>query len=195
MFRVSEPQGYQRRQIDLYLDLAVVRAVSRHDTVDESAEDGESFVADTGIDKGLAQAYDLLAIALGQIGVQSYRRGCRAGKAVFQVHLLGFQTFELCQQGEDLRPERPNRVWSCDFVESRMHDGTKSRMLDFVDEFTRECLAIRVNRTLKSTAVIDVPTAIYSAGWPGHVRSDNGPESVAKAVRDWIGAVAQRGRS
>ena len=73
-----------------------------------------------------------------------------------------------------LRPERPNHVWSYDFVESRTHDGRKFRMLNVVDEFTRECLAIRVDRKLNSTAVIDVLTDLFILrGVPGHVRSDN----------------------
>ena len=58
------------------------------------------------------------------------------------------------------------------------------------DGFTRECLAIRIDRKLNSTAVIDVLTDLFTLrGVPGHVRSDNGPEFIAKAVRDWIGAV------
>ena len=89
-----------------------------------------------------------------------------------------------------LRPERPNHVWSYDFVESRTHDGRKFRMLNVVDEFTRECLAIRVDRKLNSTAVIDVLTDLFILrGVPGHVRSDNGPEFIATAVRNWIDAV------
>ena len=66
-------------------------------------------------------------------------------------------------------------------------------MLDVVDEFPRECLAIRVDRKLNSTAVIDVLTGLFILrGVPGHVRSDNGPEFVAKAVRDWIDAVGAK---
>ena len=48
-----------------------------------------------------------------------------------------------------LRPERPNHVWSYDFVEDRTHDGRKYRMLNIIDEFTRECLAIRIDRKLR----------------------------------------------
>lgn len=89
-----------------------------------------------------------------------------------------------------LRPERPNHVWSYDFVESRTHDGRKFRMLNVVDEFTRECLAIRIDRKLNSTAAVDVLTDLFILrGVPSHVRSDNGPEFIAKAVRDWIDAV------
>ena len=74
-----------------------------------------------------------------------------------------------------LRPERPNHVWSYDFVESRTHDGRKFRMLNLVDEFTRECLAIRIDRRLRSTDVIDVLSDLFILrGVPVHIRSDNG---------------------
>jgi transposase InsO family protein len=55
-----------------------------------------------------------------------------------------------------LRPERPNHVWSYDLVEDCTHNSRKFHMLNVIDEFTRECLAIRVDRRLKSTDVIDV---------------------------------------
>lgn len=89
-----------------------------------------------------------------------------------------------------LRPEHPNHVWSYDFVEDRTHDGRKYRMLNVLDEFTRECLAIRVQRRLNSTDVINVLTYLFSLhGIPGHIRSDNGPEFIAHSVRNWIAAV------
>jgi len=89
-----------------------------------------------------------------------------------------------------LRPERPDHVWSYDFVEHRTHNGRKYRMLNVIDEFTRECLAIRVSRKLKALDVIDVLTDLFGLrGVPGHIRSDNGPEFIAKAVQDWIAAV------
>jgi putative transposase len=92
-----------------------------------------------------------------------------------------------------LRPERANHVWSYDFVEDRTHDGRKYRMLNVVDEFTHECLAIRVNRKLKAVDVIDVLADLFILrGVPGHIRSDNGPEFVAKAVQQWIGAVGAK---
>ena len=55
-----------------------------------------------------------------------------------------------------LRPERRNHVWSYDFVEARTHDGRSLRLLTMIDEFTRECLAIRVARRLNSAHVIEV---------------------------------------
>ena len=92
-----------------------------------------------------------------------------------------------------LRAERPNHVWSYDFVEDRTHNGRKYRMLTLIDEFTHECLAIRVDRKLKSADVIDVLSDQFVLrGVPEHIRSDNGPEFGAKAVRDWIGAVGAK---
>jgi transposase InsO family protein len=76
-------------------------------------------------------------------------------------------------------------------VEDRTHNGRKLRMLNIIDEFTRECLAIRVDRKLKSTDIIDVLSDLFILrGVPGHVRSDNGPEFIARAVREWIVAHA-----
>jgi putative transposase len=83
-----------------------------------------------------------------------------------------------------LRAERPNHVWSYDFVEDRTHEGRNYRMLNVIDEFTHECLAIRVQRQLKAVDVIDVLSDLFILrGVPGHIRSDNGPEFVAKAVQ------------
>ena len=92
-----------------------------------------------------------------------------------------------------LRPEYRNHVWSYDFVEDRTHNGRKFRMLNVIDEYTRECIAIRIDRKLKSTDVIDVLSDLFILrGVPEHVRSDNGPEFVAKAVREWITAVGAK---
>ena len=92
-----------------------------------------------------------------------------------------------------LRPERPNHVWSYDFVEHRTHNGRKYRMLNVIDEFTRECLAIRVSRKLKASDVIDMLSDLFILrGVPGHIRSDNGPEFIARAVRGWIAAVGSQ---
>ena len=86
-----------------------------------------------------------------------------------------------------------HRVWSYDFVEDRTHDGRKYRMLNIVDEFTHECLAMRVARKLKAVDVIDVLSDLFILrGVPGHIRSDNGPEFVAKAVQEWIAAVGAK---
>ena len=92
-----------------------------------------------------------------------------------------------------LRPEQRNHVWSYDFVEDRTHDGRKYRMLNVLDEFTHECLTIRVARKLKAIDVIDVLSDLFILrGIPAHIRSDNGPEFVAKAVQEWIAVVGAK---
>ena len=92
-----------------------------------------------------------------------------------------------------LRPERPNHVWSCDFVQDRTHEGRAYRTLNIIDEFTREALMIRVDRKLNSTDVVDALTDLFiQRGTPEFIRSDNGPEFIALKVRDWISAVGAK---
>ena len=89
-----------------------------------------------------------------------------------------------------LRPERPNQVWSYDFVQDRTEDGRTFRMLCVIDEFTRRCLAIVVARRLRSDDVLQCLTDLFiEHGPPEHIRSDNGPEFTAKAVRHWLGRI------
>ena len=92
-----------------------------------------------------------------------------------------------------LRPEYRNHVWSYDFVQDRTADGRAFRTLNILDEFSRECLAIRVDRKLNSVNVIDALTDLFILrGVPTFIRSDNGPEFIAQAVRDWITAVGSK---
>ena len=89
-----------------------------------------------------------------------------------------------------LRPERKDHVWSYDFVQARTRDGRAFRMLNVIDEYTRECLAIDVARRLTSDDVLERLSDLFvRRGVPGHIRSDNGPEFTAKAVREWLGRV------
>ena len=86
-----------------------------------------------------------------------------------------------------LRPSWPNHVWAYDFVQARTHDGRALKMLTVIDEFTRECLAIEVARRLRSDDVLQVlADLMVQNGMPDHIRSDNGPEFTAKAVRAWL---------
>lgn len=86
-----------------------------------------------------------------------------------------------------LRAERKNHVWSYDFVSWTTHDGRTIRLLNLIDEYTRECLAIRVERRLNSFAVIEtLADAMLHYGIPEHIRSDNGPEFIAKKLRRWL---------
>ena len=86
-----------------------------------------------------------------------------------------------------LRPAHKNHVWSYDFVMTRTHDGRPVRMLTVIDEFTRECLAIDVERKLNHQNVLERLTALFTErGLPDYIRSDNGAEFTAQAVRDWL---------
>ncbi len=89
-----------------------------------------------------------------------------------------------------LRPERKDHVWSYDFVAARTSDGRPFRMLTMLDEFTRECLSIVVDRRITSQDVLDRLFDLFVLrGTPEHIRSDNGPEFTAKAVRGWLSKV------
>ena len=86
-----------------------------------------------------------------------------------------------------LRAEYPNHVWSYDFVMDRTYDGRPFRMLNIIDEFSRENLAIKVKRKLKSEDVLECLTDLFcTKGIPDHVRSDNGSEFSARHVRRWL---------
>jgi putative transposase len=92
-----------------------------------------------------------------------------------------------------LRPQHAGHVWSYDFVADRTQDGQAFRMLTIIDEFTRRCLAIVVSRKLRSDDVLHCLTELFALhGPPEHIRSDNGPEFAATAVRGWLGRVGVR---
>ena len=83
-----------------------------------------------------------------------------------------------------LKPERKGHVWAYDFVACRTEDGRPVRMLTVIDEFTRECMAIRTARRIRSDDVIHTFTELFVLnGVPEHIRSDNGPEFTARVVR------------
>jgi len=86
-----------------------------------------------------------------------------------------------------LRPQHKDHVWSYDFVAERTSDGRSLRMLNIIDEYTRECLAIRVKRTIRANDVIDTLSDIFIIrGIPQFIRSDSGPEFVAELLRTWL---------
>lgn len=89
-----------------------------------------------------------------------------------------------------LRPAHRDHVWSYDFVKTRTSDGRAVRLLAVIDEYTRECLAIDVARRVSADDVLERLGRLFTLrGVPGHLRSDNGPEFTAKAVRQWLGKV------
>ena len=86
------------------------------------------------------------------------------------------------------RAEYPNHLWSYDFVFERTHDNKPLRILTIVDEYTRECLALKSGRRITSEDVIQTLADLFiQYGVPAYIRSDNGPEFTAKSIRDWLG--------
>lgn len=86
-----------------------------------------------------------------------------------------------------LPADGPNQVWAYDFVFDRCANGQVLKCLTVIDEYTREALAIRVEGRLRSQAVIDELNRLVSLhGAPRHLRSDNGPEFVSRAVLRWL---------
>ena len=87
------------------------------------------------------------------------------------------------------RAERRNHVWSYDFIFDRTEDGRQLKFLPIIDEFTREGLALEVDRSIIGEDVVDVLAYLFEVhGEPAYIRSDNGPEFVARAVRKWLEA-------
>src|SRR5262249_430763 len=92
-----------------------------------------------------------------------------------------------------LRPQQRNHVWSYDFVEDRTHEGRKYPTLHVLHHFTLACLATRVARNLKAIDVIALLFDLSTLkGIPAYIRSDNGPEFLAKAVQEWIAVVGAK---
>ena len=92
-----------------------------------------------------------------------------------------------------LRATKANEVWSYDFVEDRTNDGRKFRILTLVDEYTRECLALDCGRRLGSDDVqARLERLFIDRGLPDCIRSDNGSEFTAKAVKGWLEALGVR---
>jgi transposase InsO family protein len=86
-----------------------------------------------------------------------------------------------------LRPLHRNHVWSFDFVQAQTHDGRSLRILTLIDEHSRACLALKVARRINSLGVIEaLADAMCLHGIPEHIRCDNGPEMISKALRKWV---------
>ena len=85
------------------------------------------------------------------------------------------------------KAEYPNHVWSYDFVEDRTERGGRLRILAIIDEYTRECLSIRIALSIPASMVMEVLEWLFLVrGIPRYIRSDNGPEFVARAVCQWL---------
>lgn len=86
-----------------------------------------------------------------------------------------------------LRPEYPNHVWSYDFVMDRTRDGRPIKILNIIDEYSKECLCSLVLRKITSREIIFKLADLFLLyGAPKHIRSDNGPEFIAKKLLSWF---------
>jgi putative transposase len=111
-----------------------------------------------------------------QAGLQVYRRQRKARRA-------GVST------AQRKRASQANDVWSWDFVEDQTERGSRFRVLTLLDEHTRECLAVHAAWSIRAVDVITVVEgAMARHGRPRHLRSDNGPEFIARAIQDWLQA-------
>lgn len=89
------------------------------------------------------------------------------------------------------RPRYKDHIWSYDFLSDRTESGRQLRLLAVIDEYTRECLALEVDRSFTSADVIGVLQYLFAVrGTPAYIRSDNGPEFVANSVRRWLAQAA-----
>jgi putative transposase len=90
---------------------------------------------------------------------------------------------------ERIRASRPNQVWSYDFVHDQLENGIGLKLLTVLDEFTRECVGLLVERSITAAGVVGfLEVLMLQRGVPENVRSDNGPEFVAQAVKQWAGS-------
>jgi putative transposase len=82
---------------------------------------------------------------------------------------------------------QPNHVWAYDFIHDATTDGRKLKMLTIEDEFTRECLKIAPDRSIRAGKVVEILKTLFNEhGTPLYIRSDNGPEFIAKAIKDYL---------
>lgn len=117
--------------------------------------------------------------------VQRVRRaeGLQVARKQKRARRLGISS------AERQRATRINAVWSWDFVEDQTENGTRFRVLTLIDEYSRRCLAMAAGWSIRAVDVIEVVQgAMERHGKPEHIRSDNGPEFIAYAIRDWLAA-------
>lgn len=109
------------------------------------------------------------------------QEGLKVSKKQRRMKRLGLST------SERKKATRPREVWSWDFVSDQTENGSNFRILTLLDEHTRECLATHAAHSIRAVDVITVlEAAIARYGAPEHIRSDNGPEFIAYAIRDWL---------
>ena len=144
-------------------------------------------------EKHLRYGYRRITVELCKLGwfinrKRVYRLWCAEGlKVPRKQHKKGRVDGSSDNACHRKKPKYPNHVWSYDFVNERLENGRKVRMLVVIDEFTRECLALDVAKHFKGEDVVEVLRYLFAVrGCPDYIRSDNGPEFVSKAVVKWL---------
>jgi transposase InsO family protein len=108
------------------------------------------------------------------------REGLKVPKRTVKRRRLGHSVNSCVRR----RAERKDHVWTWDFIHDRTASGRPLKWFAITDEYTRECLALEVDRSLPSDRVLEVLTHLFlTRGVPEHIRSDNGPEFIATAIR------------
>ena len=116
-----------------------------------------------------------------------YRLWCQEGLKIHRKQHKKLYTGVSENACNRKRPEHYNHIWSYDFLIERLENGQRMKLLVVIDEFTRECLAIDVNRKIKGPDVVEVLRYLFAVrGCPEYIRSDNGPEFVSNAVQKWL---------
>ena len=116
-----------------------------------------------------------------------YRLWCQEGLKIRRKQHKKLHTGTSKNSCDRKKPEYYNHVWSYDFVNERLENGRKVRMLVVIDEFTRECLALDVAKHFKGDNVVEVLRYLFAVrGCPKYIRSDNGPEFISEVVQMWL---------
>jgi putative transposase len=116
-----------------------------------------------------------------------YRLWCQEGLKIHRKQRKKLYTGGSENACHRRRPEYYNHIWSYDFLSERLENGRLVKLLVVIDEFTRECLAIDVNRKIKGADVVELLRYLFAVrGEPAFIRSDNGPEFASNAVKKWL---------
>lgn len=111
------------------------------------------------------------------------REGLKVPRKKYKKRRLGTSANSCIRR----RSEHMNDVWCWDFIFDYTTNGTQLKWLSIVDEFTRENLCLKVDRSIRSEDVIDTLAELFAIrGMPNHIRSDNGPEFIANSIRRWL---------
>ncbi len=118
-----------------------------------------------------------------------YRLWCQEGLKIRKKQYKRLYTGSSDNACHRRKPEYYNHIWSYDFLSERLENGRLVKLLVVIDEYTRECLAIDVNRKIKGPDVVEVLRYLFAVrGEPEFIRSDNGPEFASHAVKKWLTA-------